>query len=250
MAAETEPIHNDYGPSGRFNTTHWSVVLNAGNQQSSEGASALEKLCQTYWPPLYFFAVRKGYTDADAKDLTQQFFLTLLQRNDFSRLDRARGRFRTFLLAAFTHFLANEYDRANAQKRGGGKIIVSLDCLGEEQLRQYETLQNHDSGEAFDRQWAVSILARALERLKEEFSTGSRAAQFALLKPFLTGDGSATDYAVVAAQLGVAEASVPVQVHRLRQRYRELVRDEVGQTVSSPTELEEELRHLFHALSK
>jgi len=250
MAAETEPTQYDSGASGRFNTTHWSVILNAGDSRRSDSASALEKLCRAYWPPLYFFAVRKGHDDADAKDLTQQFFLSLLQRNDLSRLDPARGRFRTFLLTAFTNFLANEYDRANAQKRGGGKVIISLDSIGDDQVRQYEYLQSHYPGEAFDRQWAASILARALERLKEEYSTGPRAAQFALLKPFLTLDGSSADYSGIAAKLGVAESSVPVQVHRLRQKYRELVREEVGQTVATPGDLEEELRHLFHALYK
>jgi DNA-directed RNA polymerase specialized sigma24 family protein len=237
------------GASGRFNTTHWSVVLNAGKIHSPQTAEALEKLCRAYWQPLYFFARRKGRNDADAKDSTQQFFSTLLQRNDFAGLDPGQGRFRTFLLVSFTNFLANEYDRANALKRGGGQTVVSLDVLSEDQIGQFESSPNALPGPAFDRHWATSVLAQALARLKSEFSTCQKSLQFELLKPYLTAEGAAADYAGMAEKLGVAPASVPVLVHRFRQRYRELVREEVAQTLSSPTELEAEMRHLFEVLN-
>jgi RNA polymerase sigma factor (sigma-70 family) len=245
----TGPDEGAIGISGRFNTTHWSVVLSAGQLHSRQTAEALEKLCRAYWQPIYFFARRKGHSDADAKDLTQQFFSTLLQRNDFAGLDPARGRFRTFLLVSFTNFLANEHDRASALKRGGGKTVVSLDTLSDEQVRQFDSSPNAQPGTAFDRHWAASILAQALFRLKTEFAGSGKAGQFELLRTYLTAEGATADYTAIAEKLGVAAASVPVLVHRFRQRYRELVRDEVAQTLSSPAELEEEMRHLFQVLN-
>lgn len=243
------PDEGGTGVSGRFNTTHWSVVLSAGKLHSQQTMDALEKLCRAYWQPLYFFARRKGNNDADAKDLTQQFFSTLLQRNDFAGLDPGQGRFRTFLLVSFTNFLANEYDRANALKRGGGKTTVSLDALSEEQIKQFENSPHALPGAAFDRHWAALVLAQALARLKSEFSAAEKSTQFELLKPYLTAEQVVSDYAGMAEKLAVAPSSVPVLVHRFRQRYRELVRNEVAQTLSSPTELEEEMRHLFQVLN-
>ena len=244
-----EPDDSGMGASGRFNTTHWSVVLGAGKVHSPQTAEALDKLCHAYWQPLYFFARRKGRNDADAKDSTQQFFSTLLQRNDFAGLDPGQGRFRTFLLVSFTNFLANEYDRANALKRGGGQTMLSLEALSEDQLGQFEGCPDALPGPAFDRHWATSVLAQALTRLKSELSTCQKSLQFDLLKPYLTAEGVAADYLGMAEKLAVAPASVPVLVHRFRQRYRELVREEVAQTLSSPTELEAEMRHLFEVLN-
>jgi RNA polymerase sigma-70 factor (ECF subfamily) len=243
------PDEGGMGVSGRFNTTHWSVVLSAGQSHSQQTVEALEKLCRAYWQPLYFFARRKGHNDADAKDLTQQFFSMLLQRNDFAGLGPGQGRFRTFLLVSFTNFLANEYDRANALKRGGGKIVVSLDTLSDEQIKQFENSPHSQPGAAFDRHWAASILSQALGRLKTECATNQKGAQFELLRPFLTVEGAASDYAGMAQKLDVAPSSVPVLVHRFRQRYRELVREEVAQTLSSPADFEEEMKHLFQVLN-
>jgi DNA-directed RNA polymerase specialized sigma24 family protein len=234
----------------QFNTTHWSVVLLAGQQSSAESMAALEKLCRTYWPAIYSFACRKGYSDADAKDFTQQFFSLLLERNDFAGLDARRGKFRTFLLAAFTNFLANEHDRASALKRGGGQVILPLDDLTDEQLGHSAAANNLPPAELYDRNWALTVLAQALARLKAVLVQAGKARQFDLLKAFLTTDGRAADYADAAQQLGVAPASVPVLVHRLRQRYRELVRTELAQTVATPTDLEEEMRHLFAVLNR
>lgn len=233
-----------------FNTTHWSVVLLAGQTALPESAAALEKLCRAYWPPVYFFARRKGHGDADAKDLTQQFFSLLLARNDFAGLDAAKGKFRTFLLAAFTHFLANEYDRANALKRGGGRVALPLDKLTDQQLAQFSAAENSTPGRLFDRNWALAVLAQSLTQLKMEMAETGKAAQFELLKVFLTAEGGAAAYDAPAQKLGVAPGSVPVLVHRLRQRYRELVRAELAQTVATPSDLEEEMRHLFAVLNE
>jgi RNA polymerase sigma-70 factor (ECF subfamily) len=237
-------------PLGRFQTTHWSVVLLAGQEQSAGRAAALEKLCRAYWHPIYAFARRKGCSEEDAKDLTQQFFSRLLERNDFAGVDPQKGKFRTFLLTSFTHFLSNEYDRANALKRGGGKIIFSLDELLSDQLNKFEPAGDCSPANLFDQRWAMAVLERALVQFKTEMSVAGKAGQFDMLKTFLTADAGEGRYEGVAQKLGVADASVAVLVHRLRQRYRELVRAEVAETVSSPTELEEEMRHLFQMLNQ
>jgi len=222
----------------------------AGQTQSSQCAAALEKLCRAYWQPIYAFARRKGSSEEDAKDLTQQFFSRLLERNDFAGLDPKKGKFRTFLLAAFTHFLANEHDRATALKRGGGKIIISLDGLTDDQRDRFEPAQESSPAKLFDQRWAMTVLGQALTRLKDEMSAANKPEQFAVLKGFLTAESTESQYAAIAEKLGVASASVPVLVHRLRHRYRELVRDEVAQTVSSPAEMDEEMRHLFETLNQ
>ena len=241
---------NALNNGGQFSTTRWSVVLLAGRSMSPESAAALEKLCRAYWPPIYCFARRKGWNDADAQDLTQQFFAHLLARNDFGGVDPRKGKFRTFLLAAFSHFLANEYDRLRAQKRGGGVAILSLDALPLEEAGELEPASNVSPGTQYDRRWAKTILEAALRRLAEEMLLNGKPGGFEALKPFLTANAVPGDYAAVAVRLEVAEASVPVLVHRLRQRYRELVRAEVAQTVTSPAELEEEMRHLFAVLNQ
>jgi len=235
---------------GQFSTTRWSVVLLAGGTVSPERSAALEKLCRAYWPPIYGFARRKGYGDADAQDLTQQFFAHLLARNDFSGLDPGKGKFRTFLLTAFTHFLANDYDRASALKRGGGTKILSLDELPLEEMGELAPADDASPGMVYDLHWARTILQTALQRLEDEMNTTGKTAWFESLKTFLTINATGGDYELIAGRLGVAAASVPVFVHRLRQRYRELVRAEVAQTVTSPVELEEEMRHLFAVLNQ
>jgi DNA-directed RNA polymerase specialized sigma24 family protein len=238
------------GGNGQFNTTHWSVVLLAGQQPSAQSAAALESLCRAYWQPVYVFARRKGCKEEDAKDLTQHFFYNLLERNDFSGLDPRKGKFRTFLLTAFTHFLANEYDRANAHKRGGGKIIVSLDELPNEESGLMDLAAEPSAVKMFDLRWARSVVKQALESLKQEMGVSGKQGQFDALKIFLTVEAAEGDYAKAAQQLGVADASVAVLVHRMRQRYRQLVRAQVAQTITSPAELEEEMRHLFEVLNQ
>ena len=240
-------MENENPANGRqFSTTRWSLVLLAGQKLSTESAAALEKLCHAYWSPVCNFARRRGWREEDAKDLTQQFFAGLLERNDFHGLDPKRGKFRTFLLVAFTHFLANEYDRINALKRGGGKVI-SLEEAGLDEIPPASQLS---PAAQYDAQWAGTILQIALHRLKNEMAQSGRPEQFDELKQFLTANGGADEYAAVAAKLGVKPSSVPVLVHRLRQQYRELVRDEVAQTVTSPIELGEEMHHLFAVLNQ
>jgi DNA-directed RNA polymerase specialized sigma24 family protein len=235
---------------GQFNTTHWSVVLLAGQRQSTQSAEALEALCRAYWQPIYFFARWQQYAEADAKDLTQHFFCKLLERDDFSGLDPRKGKFRTFLLTAFTHFLANEHDRASAQKRGGGKIIVSLEELSHEEIGLNNSTAEQSAARGFDLQWARSVVKQALESLKREMAGSEKDNQFQSLKIFLVTEAGPGDYSRAAQRLGVADSSVPVLVHRMRQRYRRLVRTQVAQTVTSPAELDEEMRHLFEVLNQ
>jgi RNA polymerase sigma-70 factor (ECF subfamily) len=236
--------------SAQFNTTHWSVVRLAGQSLSPDRAAALEKLCRAYWLPVYFFARRNGCSDADAKDCTQQFFSRLLAGNDFAGLEATKGKFRTFLLAAFTHFLANEHDRATALKRGGGQIPLPLDELTDEQLGRFEVGEDFPPAKLFDKNWAQAVLSQALGKLRLELDSAGKMPQFNALKIFLTTEGAAAEYTAVAQQIGVAPTSVPVLVHRLRQRYREIVRTELAQTVATPADLEEEMRHLFAVLNQ
>jgi DNA-directed RNA polymerase specialized sigma24 family protein len=246
LDAQNEAVAAD----GQFHTTHWSVVLRAGETASAQSAAALELLCRAYWPPIFYFARRRGHSEADAKDLAQHFFYRLLERGDFSGLDPRKGKFRTFLLTAFTHFLANEHDHATAQKRGGGKIIVSLDELPPDEISLHDPHAELPAAKLFDRQWAGMVVKSALKSLKQEMIAAGKTELFEALKKFLASEAVAGEYAAAAQQLGVAEASVPVFVHRLRQRFRQLVRAQVAQTVTSPAELDEEMRHLFAVLNQ
>ena len=232
-----------------FATTHWSVVLQAGDNQSSHGSAALEKLCRTYWFPIYAFVRRKGHGEEDAKDLTQQFFACLLERKDFQMVDARKGKFRTFLVASLTHFLSNQRDYAQAAKRGGGKFILSLDAVSPEQFQRFEPAVDVTPDKLFDQRWAMTLLEGAVLRLKREQLEAGKAEQFDLLKGFLTSEPRDGEYGQLAERLGCAGQSVAVTVHRLRQRYRELVRAEVTNTVSSPTEVDEEMRYLFSVLN-
>jgi DNA-directed RNA polymerase specialized sigma24 family protein len=231
-----------------FATTHWSVVLQTSDSESPQSMVALEKLCRTYWHPLFAFIRRKGHSEEDAKDLTQQFFARLLERRDFRTVDARKGKFRTFLLAALTHFLSNERDRTMAAKRGGGRTILSLDEMNVEQLSRSEPASDVSPDKLFDRRWAMTLLAEAVAKLRGEMDTGDKLGVFEELKSFLTSDAPDGEYAKVAERLGCAKQSIALQVFRMRQRYRELVRAEVAHTVSSPTEVDEEMRHLMAAL--
>ena len=244
--------HLDTAPvvPGRFNTTHWSVVLQAGATPSPQRSAALEHLCRIYWPPLFAFIRRKGYGDEDARDLTQQFFARLLERNDFETVHPAKGKFRTFLLAALTHFLSNERDRARAAKRGGGQTPLSLDELTPEQLHGFESAPALPPDKLYDLRWAMTVLDLALHKLRAELADAGKGGQFDRLKQYLTGDAAEGDYAAAAQQLGMTRQTVAVTVHRLRARYRELVRAEVAHTVSNPMDLEDEMRYLHHVLSQ
>lgn len=236
--------------SGRFNTTHWSVVLQAGNGASAQRSAALEKLCRAYWYPLYAHIRRQGFGEHDAQDLTQQFFAMLLERHDFETVDRSKGKFRTFLLASLTHFLSNERDRARAAKRGGGQVVFSLDEAELERFEGLEPASELTPNKLFDLRWATTVMENTLNRLRQEMQAGEKGGQFEELKKYLSGEPADGEYAASGERLGLTGQAVAVRVHRLRARYRELVRAEVAETVSSPLELEEEMRYLYEVLNQ
>jgi len=242
------PQGNDPSPRS-FVTTHWSVVLTAGWGASGEADAALERLCRTYWWPLYAFIRRRGHEPHDAQDLTQEFFARLLARDFLRAVDRSKGKFRSFLLAALEHFLANDWRRVNAQKRGGGLTFISLDDTSTENRYQQLASPALSPERVFEQQWAITLLDQTISRLREEFVSAGKEALFAELKIFLTGEKRAGGYAELAMKLQTTEAALKMSVSRMRQRYGELLRAEIASTVSSPEEVEEELRALFAALN-
>jgi DNA-directed RNA polymerase specialized sigma24 family protein len=206
-------------------------------------------LCETYWYPLYAFLRSRGHSAADAEDVTQAFFARLLEKHTLRHADRERGRFRSFLLTSLTHFAANEHDKDAAKKRGGGILALSLEFENAEGRFQLEPATDETPERVFDRRWAITLLDRVLSRLRAEMVRDGKALQFEHLKTYLVGDLPQVSYAMSAAALSMSEGAVKVAVHRLRGRYRDLVRDEIMQTVSSPAEVEDELRHLWSSVS-
>lgn len=233
-----------------FATTHWSVVLTAGQPDTLRAQAALEKLCRTYWYPLYAYVRRRGQSAADAQDLTQAFFARLLERNWVGDADRTRGRFRTFLLTAMSRFLAGEWDKVRAQKRGGGQTHVPLQLDTAETRYGLEPADDRTPEQSYERRWALTLLDTVLRRLKAEYEHEGRGELFARLNPSLTGGRESQPYAELAAQLNMNEGAVKVAVHRLRKRYRQLLRAEITQTMTATEDVDEELRHLFSVLAK
>ncbi|HEY3864175.1 MAG TPA: sigma-70 family RNA polymerase sigma factor [Verrucomicrobiae bacterium] len=236
-------------PADIFATTRWSVVLAAGHRSTPETNAALEELCRTYWYPLYAFVRRHGHSREDAEDLTQSFFARFLQKNHLEKLRSEHGKFRAFLVASLKHFLANEWDSANRQKRGGGIPTLSLDWQDADARYQIDPADNLSPDKIYDRAWAVTLLARVIARLREEHAADGKAPLFDRLKPFLTVGKGDISCAQAAAELGMTEGAVRVSIHRLRRRYRELLREEIAQTLSDPAQMEEEMRALFSAFS-
>ena len=230
-----------------FATTHWTVVLAAGQRSTPQSALALEELCRAYWFPLYVYVRRRGHSKEDAEDLTQAFFARLLEKNDFANVNSERGRFRAFLLASLKHFLANEWDKSQRQKRGGCNAHLSLDWQTADTKFQVAVTSEPGSEQAFDREWAVTLLAKVIGRLQQEAETNGHGKQFIRLKNFLTTDQGESSYHEAANHLDMEETAVRVAVHRLRKRYRQLLRDEIFQTLSNPADLEEEMSALFKA---
>lgn len=227
-----------------FAPTRWTLVCAASERVASpEAERALAELCRLYWYPLYAYVRRCGHGAHEAQDLTQEFFARFLGRNYLHGVDRAKGKFRSFLLACLKHFLANEWDRARAQKRGGGLPTLSLSPPDAETRYQREPADQLSPDKLFDRQWALTLLDQVLRRLESE----TEAKQFAALKPFLTAGKGAIPYVEAARMLKTSEGAAKVAVHRLRKRYRELLRAEIAQTVSDPAQVEEEIRALFAA---
>lgn len=235
------------GPGACFVTTHWSVVVSAQDSTSAAASTALETLCQTYWYPLYAYARGRGQSPTDAEDLTQGFFVQLLSKDYLKTATREKGKFRTFLLTAFKRFMANQWDRQHARKRGGFAQIVPIDEELAESRFASEGSHNVPPDVLFDRHWAGTLLHRTLGQLEREYHTTGRARLFELLRSCLARDDSALPYGEIASRLSLTEAAVKMAVYRMRGRYREILREEIAQTVSSPEEVEEELRHLFDA---
>jgi RNA polymerase sigma factor (sigma-70 family) len=232
-----------------FVTTHWSVVANAGQSDSTRAQSALAGLCETYWYPLYAYVRRRGYSPEDAQDLTQEFFARLLARNWVGSADREKGRFRSFLLTAMNHFLADEWDRVKAQKRGSGQRVLPLEAGSAESRFQLEPPDPLTPEMIYERRWAQTLLETVFEQLRRAYAAEGKAALFDELKGSLVQARAAIPYAEQAVRLKLSEGALRVAVHRLRQRYRELLRAEIAHTVTGPAEVEEELRYLFRVLT-
>ncbi|MCK6478732.1 MAG: sigma-70 family RNA polymerase sigma factor [Planctomycetes bacterium] len=233
--------------SARFRTTRWSLVVAAGAAEGTEGRAALETLCRDCWFPLYAFARRGGAAPADAADLVQGFFADLLEREGIAAADPARGRFRTFLLAAFRHFASKERERARALKRGGGAVLP-LDFSDGESRYLAEPADDRTPERIYERRWALALLDRVLADLRADYA-GERAVLFETLGPWLAAAGDPPSHAEAAARLGLSEGAVRVALHRLRRRYRDLLRGAIAETVGSPEEVDDEIRHLLEALA-
>jgi len=225
------------------------MVLAAGQKSTSQKAAALQSLCHTYWRPLYAY-VRRQVTDVnESQDLTQAFFAELLEKNYIGIAVPERGRFRAFLLTAFKHFLSKQWDKAKAQKRGGGRTMISLDFATADAEYRFEPCTRLTPEQLYDRQWAITLLEQILLRLEKEFAMRGKTEHFRHLKDFAIGDHASVTYADAAAALGTTEAAAKMAAHRLRQRYRELLRDEIAQTVATCDEIDDEIRSLFAVLS-
>jgi RNA polymerase sigma factor (sigma-70 family) len=241
-AGQTAATH----ASSRFTTTHWSVVLRAG--ATHDGHQALEQLCRTYWYPLYAFARKHGASPTEAPDLTQGFFEMLLEEHLVRKADPRAGKFRSFLLASFKHFIANQEARARAQKRGGGRKLFTIDGTVGELMFGREPAGPEAAERLFERIWVNKVLEQALDRLSGEFREAGRAEVFEYLSPMLEGDRVEGGYASAARKLGVVEGTIKWTVSRMRARYRSLIRSVIAETVSTPVELEEEMQHLVSVL--
>jgi len=233
-----------------FATTHWSVVVAAANGETPEAAAALQRLCSTYWYSLYVYVRRRGYGPEDAQDLTQEFFALFLRKEYFRLADRARGRFRTFLLHALEHFLINEWKRAQCAKRGGGTTPFSLDAAAAEQRYASEPGTTLTPERAYEKRWATTLLDRVLASLKQEYADAGNRRVFAELADLLWGKDGSASFAEIGARLDLTEGAARGAMHRLRTRYRERLRHEVAQTVAEPGEVDEELRYLISVVSQ
>ena len=233
-----------------FETTRWSLVVAAGSDDASAARTALAALCQAYWYPLYAYVRRRGADAEDARDLTQGFLTSLLERRDFQRLHPDRGRFRAFLLASFKHFVANESARQRAQKRGGGAHVVSLEMMGDaEGQYQIEPADDMTPERLYERRWALLVLERVLASLRTEWETAGKSAEFEGLKDSLLGQTTEGGYASLAERLGTTPGAVKVAVHRLRRKFRSALRSRIAETVDDAAGVDEELRYLIRVLT-
>jgi len=242
-----QTLHTLQGPS-QFPSTRWTLVVAAGDPRRKEARSALVSLCENYWYPLYAYLRRRGYPADQAQDLTQGFFIRMLEGRYLDRADPEKGRFRSFLLSSLKFFVADEEDRDRAHKRGGGALVPLEFSSGEERYRR-EPAHDETPERIFERRWALSVLDRVVERLREEFVQHGRPEHFERLKIFLLGQSDAP-YAALAREMNTSEGALKVAIHRLRKRYRELFRQEIADTVADPAEVESELRYLAAVLTR
>jgi RNA polymerase sigma factor (sigma-70 family) len=235
---------------GWFATTHWSMVVSAGRGDGPESREALEKLCESYWIPLYSYVRRCGHRQDDAQDLTQEFFARIVAHNRIARADQQKGRFRSFLLAALKNFLSDEWDKAKALKRGGGIQFVPMQFDTGEAVYNQEPAGNTTPEQIFERRWALTLLDRVLARLGAEYECTGKTKLFLALTPCLVGERTSQPYAELATSLGTTESTIKSAVHRLRNRYRLILREEIGNTVASEQDIDDELRYLFTVLAR
>jgi RNA polymerase sigma factor (sigma-70 family) len=231
-----------------FRTTHWSVVIAAGDSASPAAQEALSKLCKTYWYPVYAYVRRRGYSPHDAQDLTQEFFSKLLRSHYFALADRKKGKFRSFLISSLKNFLSHEWDKAHTQKRGGGIRFISIDEEDLENRYKNEPADNLTADVLYDRHWALTVLEQVLQKLRKEYEEDGKLNLFKEIEPALTGESKLPGYSEIGKKLGMTEGAVKVAVFRMRKRFGELLREEIANTVSTPEEVEEELRCLLEAL--
>ena len=249
MASPSDGVEPSSRPPGLFATTHWSVLLAAQHGDAPDARTALESFCRTYWYPLYAYVRRQGYSPDDAQDLTQAFFARLLEKNYLGQVGQQKGKFRSFLLAALRHFLSDQRDRARAAKRGGGAELLSLDAHEAEERYRLEPVDRMDAERIFERRWAMTLLERALTRLRDESAAAGKTELFEALRSLVAGESDVT-CGEAASELGLSESAVRSALHRLRERYRALVREEIAHTVADPAEIEAEIRYLITVLSQ
>ena len=240
-------MHTFAGPS-QFPTTRWSLVVAAGKPESKDSHAALVSLCERYWYPLYSYLRRRGHPPDQAQDLTQEFFLRLLEGRYLDRAEPSKGRFRAFILTSLKYFIADEQDRQRAQKRGGG-LLVPLELSSGEERYQREPATDETPERIFERRWVLSVLDRVIENLRDEFVRHGRPGHFERLKPFLLGQSEAP-YAALARDMNTTEGALKVAIHRLRKRYRDLFRQEIADTVADPADIDSELRYLASILAR
>ena len=238
-----------------FATTRWSLVKQAGQASNAPAVrQGLEQLCQAYWPPLYTYVRRRVPNVSEAQDLTQAFFAELLEKNYVGQAQAERGRFRAFLISALKHFLSKEWDKLRTLKRGHGHTVLSLDFAAVDAMYLFEPVAGLTAEQIFDREWAITLLGQVLERLADEFQSAGKRQQFELLKGFVVGDvvgdTQASSYRQAASELGTTEAAAKQAASRMRRRYRELLRSAIADTVSTPDEVDDEIRGLFEILSR
>jgi RNA polymerase sigma-70 factor (ECF subfamily) len=235
-------------PTLGFQTTRWTLIQAAGENPNADSREALATLCQVYWPPVYAFIRRKGYDQDQAQDLCQGFFALLLEKNYVGDADRRRGKFRSFLLTSVKHFLSNELDRSRTLKRGAGQLPVSIDLVATEKWCASAVVGGTTPESLFERRWALSLLDNVLAKLRDEFAAAGKADQVERLSVFLNVDFEDASFEKVAAQMGISVGALRTAVHRMRRKYRRLLREEIAQTVSTPEEVDEEIRFLMSAL--